>query len=41
MLNIYFCLKVALIVIVFCLCFVFRRESGMSTQESERRQDQK
>ena len=41
MIDIHFCLKVALILVVFSLCFVFRRENGRSTQESKSRRDEK
>ena len=39
--SIHFCLKVALILVAFALCFVFRRENSGSTRESENRQDDK
>ena len=39
--NIEFCLKVALILVVFCLCFVFRRKNGKTTDESESGQDER
>ena len=41
MIDIYFCLKVALILVVFSRCFVFRRENARPTRESESRQDGK
>lgn len=39
MIDIYFCLKVALILVVFGLCFWFRRENGRSADASEKQQD--
>ena len=41
MISIHFCLKVALILVFFLLCFVFRRENDGSAKGSESPRDEK